>query len=452
MSYFLTHNVQRITRYAMILFAMISLGGCSIIFKVKPEYELLFPWPDGTPLQTPTDSGIVVVHEEPGSFAVLHGFACAQSNRKGEEDFVRIHEELDLATELPSGGRYITDATVFLNGWRMEYFKENHHVQGFGAAITNIDLDRFELSWEAGGALAEHGFDSGYSWCYDYTVLAWNVNQLDMHVDHSDQENTFWNIERYDKNTTAVHVLPNYRQNVPFISSEATVTVLPRAFGLAWGYDDDQHVLQAAYNLGQSETFVQSGRAYGDLDPPVLPPGVGRVDSGSVSWDSRLILKDNKTRHDFYAAEIVSVFGGASVGVIQPPFTITPAEEIDSMLFTGTITGAGGEGGLKTENVAIENIPFDYAVPVLTGWSLEYTDEDHHVRDIGARIESFSYDKNPGDSTGTLRYTISSILDDRNEGKWTQNLHRVNILGWNSSSAGGVGGQPELKEPGGVVQ
>jgi len=362
MPYFLVRNGQQTTRYAMILFAMIPLGGCSIIFTTPPA-EFEFPWPPDTPVQLLTDPGIVFVHEEPGSFAVLHGFACAKSDRDGKEDFVRIRQELDLTAELQSGGRYITDATVFLNGWRMQYLHKNHHVNGFAAAIINIDLERFELSWEAGGALGEYGFDAGYSWCYNYTVLAWNDNQLDMHVDHSDQENTFLNIERYDRNTTAVHVLRNYRQNVPFISAETAVTVLPRAFGLLWPYD--HHVLQAAYNLDHSETFVQSGRAYGDLDPPVLPSGVGRVDSGSVSWDSKLVLKDNKTRRDFYAAEIVSVFGGASVGVIQPPFTITPAEETDSSIFTGTITtGAGGKGGLKSEDVAIENIPFDYAIPV----------------------------------------------------------------------------------------
>ncbi len=445
MASLLKRSGHQLARYAIALCVMIPLGGCSTTIS-KTEFKDRFPWPKDTPVLA-VDPTIVFKYEEPDSFAVLHGFACAKSEGKGEKDFVRMQQIVNLDDILDSGGRYITNATVFLNGWRVDYLDEHHHLLGFGAAIVNIELDRFKLNWEAGGALAEDGFDSDYSWCYDFTIVAWNDNRLDMHVDHRDEENTFWNVDSYQKNTTAVHVLPNYRQNVPFVSSDTTVTVLPRAFGLAWPFD--YHVLQTAYNLDHSEAFVQSGRAYGDLDPPALPDGVARVDSESVSWDSKFILKDNKARRDFYAAEIVSIFGGTSVGVIQPPFTITPAKKIASS--GGIIGSPPGEGGLKTEDVVIENIPFDYAIPVLSGWSLRYSDDDHHVQDIGARIESFSYEKNPGAATGTLRYTISSILDDQKNGRVTRYLHRVNILGWNAASAG-VSGPHEIEAPDGNVE
>ena len=60
----------------------------------------------------------------------------------------------------------------------------------------------------------------------------------------------------------------------------------------------------------------------------------------------------------------------------------------------------------------VENVPFLYAIPVLTGWQLEYPCSDHHVETIGVWIKGFSYEKAPGAATGTLFYTIESILTD----------------------------------------
>jgi hypothetical protein len=67
---------------------------------------------------------------------------------------------------------------------------------------------------------------------------------------------------------------------------------------------------------------------------------------------------------------------------------------------------------LQHVHFSIDNVPFDYAVPVLTGWQLAYLQSDHHVETIGVWIKGFSYEKAPGAATGTLLYEIESTLHD----------------------------------------
>jgi hypothetical protein len=80
-------------------------------------------------------------------------------------------------------------------------------------------------------------------------------------------------------------------------------------------------------------------------------------------------------------------------------------------------------------------VPFDYAVPVLSGWQLEYSCSDHHVKKIGVWIKGFSYVKAPGAATGTLLYTIvSTLADDALFGSHGgEAQHKVSVLGLNRS-------------------
>ena len=151
-------------------------------------------------------------------------------------------------------------------------------------------------------------------------------------------------------------------------------------------------------------------------NPPV-PQGVSHVDSGLVSWNTAAIFKDNDTRRDYAFVEMVSAVGGNDVGVIQPPFSILPSKG-------GSNCGAvSGNPPITTEDVVIENVPFEYAIPMLTGWGLEYTCTDHHVKDIGIWIDGWTY------SGGRLQYTLSSVLRD-NDGQPNDRSHKVTILGF----------------------
>lgn len=373
------------------------------------------------PLAEITDSGRTLIFEDEGNIIAFHGFGCAESNQSGEEDFLRIQESIDLPD-------YITAATVFLNGWDLQYLSGDHDIRGLGTGIARIELTDRTLNWEAGGVLADRNFDDGYNWCYHYTIIAWNESQIDARVDQNDGEELVDLVAVSDtenNNTTALKVLPRFVQNSIFTSREP-VAVLPRGFGFEWqggiSWRRDHNLLQLAYNLDYSETFIQHEKKYSGSDEPSLPTSDSYVDSGFVSWDTKAILKDNRLRRDYGVGEIVSVIGGSDVDIVQPPFTILPREDVSG----GCI---GEPSGIQTEEYAVENVPFEYAVPMLTGWELAYFCDDENVARIGIWITEFQYDKSAGESTGTLRYTLSSILRDRDGSPGHITNHRVSILG-----------------------
>ena len=132
----------------------------------------------GPPLE-PINSGRSTVFEDPGTLIAYHGFACAQSDSQGQEAVVNIESSI----ELPA---YATDATVFLNGWRLEFLNGDHEVAGFGATITDIRTENQSLKWRASGVLSDQNFDDGYKFCHFFTAVAWNQTNLRLLVDHDD--------------------------------------------------------------------------------------------------------------------------------------------------------------------------------------------------------------------------------------------------------------------------
>ena len=68
---------------------------------------------------------------------------------------------------------------------------------------------------------------------------------------------------------------------------------------------------------------------------------------------------------------------------------------------------------------------------MLTGWDLTYGCDDEHVADVGVWLEDFSYEKAPDAPTGTLRYTLGSVLRDKDRDPYHAIRHKVDILGLN---------------------
>ncbi|WP_347275448.1 hypothetical protein [Candidatus Kuenenia sp.] len=399
----------------MVIAILTTITGCTF----DPSGETFDP-----PLAELTDSGRTLIFEDEGNIAVFHGFGCAESNKSGKEDFLRVQESMDLPD-------YATAATVFLNGWELKYLNSDHHIRGLGTGIAKIEIADRKLNWEAGGVLADRNFDDGYSWCYYYTIIAWNEAQIDALIDQNDGDELIDLVavsNTKQNNTTALKMLPRFVHNTDFTSREP-IAVLPRGYGFEWRggiyYGRDHHLLQLAYNLDYSEIFIQYEKNYLGSDEPSLPTPASYVDSGFVSWDTKTIFKDNSLRRDYGVGEIVSVLGGSDIGILQPPFTLLPREDVG--WFTGCIGEAGV--GVKTKDYVVENIPFEYAVPMLTGWELTYPCDDEHVARIGIWITEFQYDKSTDEPTGTLRYTISSILQDKDGSPGHISNHRVSILG-----------------------
>ena len=80
---------------------------------------------------------------------------------------------------------YADRATVFLNGWKLNYLGGDQHVLGLGAVLAKInpDLRNRTLSWNAVGLLRDDDFEEGYEFTYYYTVIAWNNGALNVGVD-----------------------------------------------------------------------------------------------------------------------------------------------------------------------------------------------------------------------------------------------------------------------------
>lgn len=361
-----------------------------------------------------------VVLEDEGTLIVIHGSECGESDRPGEEDTIELEGSIDI----PS---YADNATVLLNGWSLKYLSKDHHIGRLGTGIQDIRIEENQLKWQAIGFLSDKNFDDGYQWCYYYTAFAWNQEAIDAFPEHDDMGNlngTYSFINGHEE--VALVSIPSYIQNSVFADKKA-IAVLPRGFSFAWedrSAQKDHHLLQLAYNLDHSEVFIEAGKDYAFLPNPTLPTDASRVDSGFVSWETFGIFKDNKAKRDYAFVEVFSALGGNDVGVVQPPFSIIPREDTG---FPGACIGESE--GVKTEEYTIENVPFEYAIPMLTGWELGYVCDDEHVTEIGVWLHDLEYEKDPGVSVGTLRYKLSSVLRDKDSQPGHYFRHKVSILG-----------------------
>jgi len=365
--------------------------------------------------------------EAEGTVVFYHGFGCSESNESGKENILNLAGSVQLPA-------YATKATVFLNGWHAKYLSGDNHVQGFLTTIEKIKQEGNVLRWVAAGVLSDDNFKDAYSWCYYYTVVAWNPSSLDLTVDHERTFCSFGGDPQLSNSfvadsvgTTALSSFSSFLYNPDFTVNN-TVAILPRGFGFTWApaCEDDHHLLQVGYNLLQTQSYIQGGKKYwkDTKFEPMLPDNTGRVGSGFVSWETSAIYKDNSLRRNYKFGETVSGLTGKDVGVIQPPYAILPVED------AGNCIGASTP---PTEDFVIENVPFDFAVPMLTGWDLHYGCEDEHVAEIGIWIDKWNYKKEPGAASGTLHYTLSSRLRDKG-GEGHYRTHKVTVLGLRRAS------------------
>jgi hypothetical protein len=414
---------------------LLSVGGCGGI--INPNYALpnickQFDDTPLTPLSAPNPNDPAFpksVFEVAGQIKVMHGFGSAKVDNGNK--LIKVEQSVSI----PS---FANRATVFLNGWRLEYLSSDHHVLAAGAVITKIKLDlrALRLSWTAAGLLRDNDFNDGYKFTYQYTVIAWASGAMNLTLDQGSPDN-FCNSDTDLPDKAFVTFNTGTRTALSSFSVFSQITdtsinpvgVLPRGFAFAW-YDSDHHLYQLAYNLDHSEIFAEAGKIYsnnkshvhtaGDLMSGIAAPLPGtsnRVDSGFVSWNTYAIFKDDSSRRDYIFGEMVSTLGGSNVRLIQPPFSILPTKGQTSGLIPG--------GGVETKDVTVDAVPFAFAIPMLTGWDLAYISDAQHVKEVGIWLEDWSY--TPGG--GTLTYTVSSVLRDKDSVPGHYPRHKITILG-----------------------
>jgi hypothetical protein len=391
------------------LTAGLSVTACSFNPCCPASPDELLPFRDETPFSEPTSREQSLVYEEPGVFAAFHGTTCAESNLSGREVPLRIQEELFLPKELDQG-------TVLFNGFHLSYLQEDHHVSGLGTAIGTIEINNGVLRWEAGGVLSDDDFNDGYGWCYTYTAVAWNSQQLQASVSHGDTGHAFSNLPWTDG--TALQPLPGYLENPSWMGLEE-VAVVPRGFGYIW-IGEDHHVLQLAYELDAGEVYVEKNKKYGNGTVPVPSSQVG---TGYVTWESTGFIKDNETQRQQYLFDLVTGLGGSDVDLIAPPFSVAPRED------AGIGCVSTGSGGHTAERMVL-TVPFEFAIPVLTGWDLAYLCDDEHVDDVGAWISKWKWEPGALTAGGTLTYTVETRLSDQDDSPDFFDRTQVKILGF----------------------
>ena len=94
---------------------------------------------------------------------------------------------------------------------------------------------------------------------------------------------------------------------------------------------------------------------------------------------------------------------------------------------------------MANEDVIIDNIPFEFAVPMLTGWSLQYaTCGDQQAKEIGVWIDDWKFET-PAQTGGggRLSYRVSSNLRDKDSQPDFLSSHKVSVLGLRPLTGGG---------------
>ena len=364
------------------------------------------------------------VFEIPGTLVVFQGSACAKSTQSGARQALKIDQSLPLPA-------YATQATVVLNGWEVAYLNGDHHIAGLGTLIDTIRIERNTLRWQATGLLSDQNFDDAYQWCYHFTVIAWNPATINLIADHTDVDCTTRNTSvgnvnsALNKNTkTALASFASYIQN-PAFASQKKVSILPRGFGFDWrACEEDHHLLQMAYAIGHPEVFIEAGKGYNKRTTtvPIASGAPSQVGNGFVSWETSAIYKDNDNRRDYIFGELVTALSGTDLGIIEPPFSILP--------FNDGAQGSQDSDNVEMKTFVIDNIPYNQAIPVLTGWDIGYLTDDQHVKQIGIWIDKIHYDKNPTQPTGKLTYTVAYSLHDDNNSPGFYARPKVTILGF----------------------
>lgn len=381
-------------------------------------------------LETPADvydaldSSVYVTPEVQDRWSVIdepllkveHGESCARAPWAATEDHLglRIIEN----HRLPTG----FDGTVFLNGWLVEYKGTDHHVVGTGTTIFNIVKLNNQLVWNAGGVIGDAKGKVGYRWCYSYTVMAWKKPSTDptapvfdtkMDIDAivSDPQAKLMYVDNGSLTTGGLHT---------FGSSFRTKGKPPRARLLAgFGHTftgDDHHVLQVGLDLG-----------------------VPKIRRKRIRWSSDVVFKDNGTPR-YRSAEIVSILRGESVAMWRPQSVIlergdgVPGVYPNDLTLTARSPSSCPSNATPAEqrtHYAITGVPYTWAIPMLTGWDIGDPCDDNHVKFVGAQLEDWHYERNPGDASGTLYYTVVTRFADKDQKPGMVDRVQVDVLGVN---------------------
>lgn len=351
------------------------------------------------------------VFEDEGKFILIEGNKCVQHD-SGEETATVLQW-----IELPS---YVDSGTVVLNGWDLRFLHGDREVNSMLADITHSKVIKSEgstfLVFEAQGKLNDQNRKDAYEFCVFYSGFGYRSVFFDATIE--DDYNGVEVSTLQDKNQGAVATLENTGSKGT-LKGNAAIAIIPRGFDFQfddtfecewrflpckWGDRVDYHLLQVAYSLSQSGAFPS-------LD-------------GSSHWTVQTLFKDSSTRTYRIKARAAMIRGN---GVkLRADFLA-----LNSRTGKTGICRKNVDGIVRTQTFRIRDLPFDYAVPLLTGWDLSYECEQQRVQRAGIWLHDIHFDSN----SSSLEYKVSSILRDKDGAPSFNAAQRITILGLNRTRA-----------------
>lgn len=402
-------------RHRPILFAVIFLSLLAGCVTARKDRDMM-PSPDSHTL-FPTDPPVLTAEpvarfEDEGRFIMIEGSQCV-TQENGPDSAAML-----ISVEMPD---YVNRGTAILNGWDLRYLESDHEVRQLRADITNSKLvtgggPPITLVFAVEGELSDQNWDDAYEFCVHYTGIGFNSDAFDARVEGDYNGVDTWEYQT-DKEGPVATLESIWADGT--LQGSDSIAVLPRGFNFqydnefecgirippcVWEDPADHHLLQAAYSLFQV--------------------GASPNPDGKPHWVTQTLFKDNSTRTHWITTR-AALIGGDSVKLRADflPLNPHPGEARNC-----STSHKGGE--VHTETVRLYELPYDYAVPMLTGWDLNYGCDDQHVQRAGIWIHDIRFDPD----TNGLEYKVSSILRDKNGDPGFNAAHRITVLGLNRSS------------------
>jgi len=367
---------------------------------------------DGSQVTTPFEQLSLkatgkTVFEDDGKFILIEGSKCIQ-REKGAEVATVLQW-----IEMPS---YVDSGTVVLNGWDLRYLQSEREVHSIRADITHSKLVKNAgsalLMFEVQGKLDDQNRADAYEFCVFYTGFGYRSVWFDATIegDYNGIDATMLQT----KAQGAVATLENTGSKGT-LKANGAIAIIPRGFDFQfddtfecelrfppckWGDRADYRLLQAAYSLSQ--------------------PSASPNPDGSPHWVTQTIFKDNDTRTQQIKTR-TALIRGSSVKLRADFLALNPR------IGKNNICRKNTDGVVRTQTFRINDIPYDYAVPMLTGWDLSYECEHQQVQRAGIWIHDIRFDPD----SNSMEYKVSSILRDRDGVPSFNVAHRITVLGLN---------------------
>jgi len=399
--------------YQLVLFGMavmVILSGCAS----RQDKETLAPSNSQQVLSSESSffkADRKISFEDQNTFILVEGRQCTEQAHGKESASMLITHDMPA---------YVNNGTVILNGWDLRYLNDDHQVRSLRVDIIHSKLVTGgggppTLVFEVEGEIGDQNRDDAYEFCVYYTGLGYNSASIDAHIE-GDYNGIDAQTLQVDSAGPIATLESLWRDGT--LKGSDSVAVIPRGFDFQydnefecelrfppcrWEDPTDHHLRQIAYSLFQT--------------------GASPNPDNNPHWITQTIFKDDGINTHWVKSR-AALIGGNSIELRANILPLNPRAGKTN------VCRNGADGVVHTSTFRIDDLPYDYAVPMLTGWNLDYECSDQNVQRAGIWIHDIHFDSN----AGVLAYKLSFILRDKDGAPGFNASHRVSVLGINRST------------------